>query len=344
MTRTDDTLEPPRLNADVSPLDAASEWAAYLQSGVAAEDDIRSLRRWLRSSPDNAAAFQKVAQSWEDVGLAAMSEELDRDERRFSHSEPQPQPVPGFRPSRRWFLPASVAASIALAVGTGLWMSNPAPVNAFQYATSTGEVREVTLADGSKITLGGATSVTGRFSKRLREIDLDRGRAFFDVSSDPDRPFRVAVSQSQIEVLGTAFDIEYGPDTVQVSVTHGRVNVSPRARTDQTEPTLLTAGKRVRATLSGTVGAPTNYDVNSLSWRDGQLAYIDARLEDVIAEVNRYRDQKIRIADSALEDLRVSFNVASNQTDILLAGLEATIPIQVVRSASGVILYKESTD
>lgn len=344
MTHADDMFERPELNEDVSPLEAAAAWAAYVHSGAATQEDIVLFRTWLRASPDNAAAFQKVAQSWEDVGLAAMGEELGRDDRRAAVLGAQAQPASQFRPSRRWFAPAGLAASIALAAGVGLLISGPEPVSEFHYVTSIGEIREVTLEDGSSITLGGSTSVTGRFSKNAREIDLNRGRAFFDVSSDAQRPFRVAAAQSRIEVLGTAFDIDYGPDAVQISVEHGRVAVSPVEALDRAQPTLLTAGKRIRATLTGAVDAPTDYDVNSLAWRVGQLTYIDARLEDVIAEVNRYRDQKVRIADPELEDLRISFNVASDRTDILLAGLEATLPVRVVRSASGALIYRDGAD
>lgn len=343
MTKENETLTRPDQHSTASPTEVAVEWLALLQSGAASEQDIEVFKTWLSRYPSNFAAFRKIAQSWEDVGLAAMASELKREGVKSSSSPTLAEDVAGLRVSRRRLLSAGVAACLALALGIGVWTNRPEPVTEFQYATKVGEIRVVSLEDGSTITLGASTSVEGRFSKRNREVELNRGRAFFDVAPDSRRPFQVAVAKSEIVVVGTAFDVEYGLDAVQVSVERGRVEVVPRDSSSAGRGTSLAAGLQLRSSLSGSNGAATRFDTGSLSWRSGQLAYVDARLSDVIAEVNRYRSKKIRIADREIENLRVSFSVASDHTDVLLAGLEATLPIRVVHADGVSTLYLDTS-
>ena len=342
MTSEKEILKRPEIESATLPEDGAAEWLAYLQSGVATEEDFIAFKEWLARSKANLAAYRKVAQSWEDVGFVAMISELEAEQSVQTSLQKELAANPQPRFTRRWFVPAGIAASIAMAVGVGMWSMAPEPITTFEYATTMGEIRVVTLDDGSTVTLGASTAIQGRFSSKGRDIDLNRGRAFFDVTSDTERPFRVAAAKSQIQVVGTAFDVEYGPDAIQISVDHGRVKVIRTGSTAALDQSSVTSGERLRASLSGTILETTNYDIASLSWREGQLAYVDARLEDVIAEVNRYRSQKIKIADSAVEDLRVSFSVANDQTDVLLAGLEATLPIRVVHSGGSATIYSDN--
>ena len=47
----------------------------------------------------------------------------------------------------------------------------------------------VTLADGTRVTLDGATRLEVRLGARRRQVELVRGEAFFDVAHDAARPF-----------------------------------------------------------------------------------------------------------------------------------------------------------
>ncbi|MEL7481282.1 MAG: FecR domain-containing protein [Pseudomonadota bacterium] len=234
----------------------------------------------------------------------------------------------------------------ALFFGLGVWSLSSPSAKVFEHTTSTGEIRTIILTDGSKITLGGSTSLKSSFSDQSRQVTLNSGRAFFDVSPDIDRPFTVSAADTRIRVLGTSFDVAFRSEDVHVSVEHGRVDVSIIENGSVTDSSLLTDGMQISAAYTGVMGPKNNFDTNTLSWRQGQLAYVDTRLEDIVEEVNRYRtpSQKIKIADAALENLRVSFSVAADQTDTLLSGLEAILPIEVERSATGTTIIRASRE
>jgi transmembrane sensor len=54
---------------------------------------------------------------------------------------------------------------------------------------------------------------------------LKRGGAHFEVTPHPERSFRVEAGEVRVEVIGTAFDVDWSESRVRVHVDHGRVRV-----------------------------------------------------------------------------------------------------------------------
>jgi len=59
-----------------------------------------------------------------------------------------------------------------------------------------------------------------------------------------------------------------------------------------------------------------------LAWRQGQLIYSGQPLADVLADISRYSDIQIELADPALRNLPVGGAFSVNQTDAIFAALE----------------------
>jgi transmembrane sensor len=59
-----------------------------------------------------------------------------------------------------------------------------------------------------------------------------------------------------------------------------------------------------------------------LAWRQGQLIYSGQPLADVLADIGRYSDIEIELADPALGNLPVGGAFSVNQTDAIFAALE----------------------
>lgn len=82
-------------------------------------------------------------------------------------------------------------------------------------------------------------------------------------------------------------------------------------------------------------------DVESdLAWRRGKLIFEDRPLQQVVADVNRYRSGTIRILDAKLMDLRVSgiFNIA--EPDAVLTTITETLPVRAVRLTDYLVLLR----
>ncbi len=81
------------------------------------------------------------------------------------------------------------------------------------------EVAEVDLGERGRIVLDGGTVLT---LTRANEVTLNEGRAFFDLGPGP---FVVRTALGDVDVLGTAFEVDLRGDGLQVAVEHGRVRV-----------------------------------------------------------------------------------------------------------------------
>lgn len=272
------------------------------------------------------------------------------------------------RYSRRTAFATAATLVIATAIVAMLQFYDP---NATRHATGIGEIKTVQLADGSEVTLSGDSAIVAHISEDARRVELTRGRAYFDIVSDEQRRiFHVRAAATEIRVVGTAFDVNKSPDGVRVSVTEGKVQVteaptllnrltnldgndtptpneapplpsagegaSSRKTKNEQRTTILEPGQQLLASLDGVpVGAPELFDPDeALSWKQGRLRYVNTRLATVIDEVNRYRENKIVLADKTLGDYRVTTSFRTDETDQLLSGLAKSYPVTIARTTN----------
>ena len=66
----------------------------------------------------------------------------------------------------------------------------------------------------------------------------------------------------------------------------------------------------------------------------------DTRLADAIAELNRYSDTKIELADPVLENLRLSGAFATGHPTVFVEAITAYFPIEITRSDDRALILK----
>src|SRR5262249_53719521 len=151
-------------------------------------------------------------------------------------------------------------------------------------------------------------------------VHLLRGQAYFEVAKDHDRPFVVEAQNRRFVAVGTAFDVRLDGAQVKVTMVEGTVRVESVADThagsaDIQRPAsppmahttnLITAGQQLVADSTLNDQVSRTDPERSTSWRRGQIIFDDTRLADAVAEINRYSEAKIELADPALADLRLS--------------------------------------
>ena len=321
-------------------MDDAIEWQSYLYSGKDTEEGRAAFHQWLVAATENSEAFHKVEQWWQDADYAIVSDpEMDAQTVGFAEVPPKKT---HFLMHKIWIAGASIAASLLIAfLGWQAVFYNS--VTEQNYATLVGEIRTVSLADGSEITLGGASALITRFSEKERNVELLEGQAYFDVSRDENRWFKVRAGTTEIQVLGTEFDVQKGRTDVRVAVTKGLVEVKTisdeQANTASREIRQLKKGDMIYSSDNGILGEKVVFDVASVAaWRKGRLEYNKTPLSRVIEEVNRYRNQKIVLADDALGDIPISIVLPIGETDELLSGLEFINKLEVSRSLTMVTI------
>lgn len=169
-----------------------------------------------------------------------------------------------------------------------------------------------TLSDGSSVKLLPESSIKYpvSFIGAKREVYLS-GKAFFDITKDPEHPFLVYTQDIATKVLGTSFwvDATYEQEGIEVSVVTGRVSVFER---DQKKPdtekktgdgVVLLANQRVNYTASsrsfvtGLVSEPVMHQAYQ-----GAFVFSDTPLREVTALLEKAYGIQILLADQKLKN------------------------------------------
>ncbi|MEM8986982.1 MAG: FecR domain-containing protein [Pseudomonadota bacterium] len=329
----------------------AHEWRARIDGAELDREDRRAFDRWMAADPLHAAAYAEAEVIWKGLGALDYDPALD---------QPLPDEQTGAGVVRSWqssirlLAAGGVAAFAALAavfVALPFLHKTPsgnmaadAPVVA-TYVTAPREVRDVTLTDGSMVTLGALSEISFMVGEGLRTAKLLSGHAFFHVAKNPDAPFIVEIGGAKVIVTGTAFDLQRRGDRVDVSVSEGSVRVTHAlvigetdavsaweadASRSMVQSATLTAGERITASRTNGLGQKRVIAVEEIgAWRSGQLVYLNAPLGDIVADLNRYADTPIKI-DAAARKLRLSGAFPADDVDGLLDLLETALPVRVM--------------
>lgn len=95
--------------------------------------------------------------------------------------------------------------------------------------TPAGGQYQLMLADGTKIWLNAASSITfpTAFPNSTREVSIT-GEVYFEVAKNPQKPFKVFFNNQEVEVLGTTFNINSYADEAASTTTlvEGLVRIS----------------------------------------------------------------------------------------------------------------------
>jgi transmembrane sensor len=199
------------------------------------------------------------------------------------------------------------------------------------YTTSDDEQRKITLGDGSTIQLNSNSEiwVTGAYMSESREIQL-QGEAYFDVMHDPERPFRVYANESEVEVLGTAFNVKSNVhgDNIQVAVTEGRVAFHNRGDLNEGPSVILDAGHYGYLDLNKNEIVVDNFAIeNYMSWMSGELVFEDLSLEKVCLQLNRLYEVQCGFENDQLSGLKLTANFSDDSLERTLSVVALTLDI-----------------
>lgn len=294
--------------------DAASEWAARLDRGLTG-DERQALETWLAGDTRRVGALARARALWchaaEAMGAATALPAT-------------PAEIPSSRFSRRWLLGgglAAAAASVLVVAGVGRRNS--------LIESGIGEVRRITLEDGSAVTLGPNARIRPLFDATRRQIEVLAGDAFFEVVQDPARPFLVIAGAVTLQAIGTAFGVRAVEGLpLAVIVAHGRVTV----RRGGGAPQVLEANMRLDAPASGpprTTRLEPDALQRALAWREGKLAFEGDTLASVARQFDRYGRVRIEIADAGLAREPITGLFAANDPRGFARAIAASLDARV---------------
>jgi transmembrane sensor len=293
-------------------LDAAIAWQLSLDSGNPVERE--EFAKW-------HAAHEEHARAWRQLGM------LDQ---RFSVASGPArtallQSREGIR--RRVRKLGRGVASVVAVIGLALFAGERyLPVNYWlaDERTATGEQRTIRLTDGTLINLNTHSAVDVRFNEKQRLVILQEGEILVETGHGDARPFIVETREGSMRALGTRFLVKREEEGTRLSVLQSAVAAHPES---SAEEQILREGQQVLIRNNG-LGPIVALNQGADAWTRGMLVVDNARLEDLVREIGRYRPGHLGVAPE-VADLRITGSFPLKDTNLALSALLPTLPVQI---------------
>ena len=330
----------------------ASEWVVKLDKQSLSEQELQAFNQWVAQSDLHRQEFIELAQAWGNLEVLSVLADVLPLEQTATNSRVESTPAKG----RFWL---ATAASMLIAFFSWFWLWPQYQVSKIEsedgiYTTAIGEQKQLLLNDGSKIQLNTNTRLQVDYSAQLRNIKLLYGEAHFEVAKDNTRAFVVDVGNGSVKAVGTAFNIHYQGQAVDVVVTEGVVDVTTKQETSG----FGNANLREQQTIAVSAGQGIQYDKfvqpvvdlevdeldKTLAWQSGMLIFEGESLQTAVEQIRRYTQVEIVIEDPQLKQMPVGGYFRTGEVDAMLEALELSFGIEVVFVEKDRVLLSKATE
>jgi len=283
---------------------------SYL-TGNCSKGEQKQVEDWLSESPQNKEIMEEYRTVWSSSGLndSDCLINLDRAWNEFkartNFDEVEEVKTRKLSPvfKRRSFIykAASIAAMFLLAVSMVFVLNNEKQVQILNYTSDASSYQNpLVLSDGTEVTFNDNSNLTypEYFKGELRNLNF-HGEAFFNVTSNPDKPMIIATDNVRVKILGTSFNLrnEKDSDIITVHLEEGKVLFYSVDENEQIlEQIKLLPGElgiynKKNATITKEVFNNSNYK----SWETGTLDFVNAPLDEVIKTLEKTYNVSVNV-------------------------------------------------
>jgi len=320
-------------------------------------DEQQLLESWLRN-PAHSALFEDIKQNWQSrptptpraeqayenlarrLGLSdtPLYREIDLPERAF---ETQPSRTRFTRSVLQW---AAVFVGVLVLAAGGYFFLFREPD--LTYQTGYAEIRTFLLPDSTVVTLNANSTLTlsGNWEEREnRHVSLD-GEAFFEVKEQlrqADMPptatetnggfkkFIVSTGNLQVEVIGTAFNVNSRRRETKVTLNSGAIRLKLR---ENDREILMKPGDFVEVAPENEPIIKKGVDVASFStWKEGQIHLQGSTIPELQALLHDNYGIRIEFeAPETLSEVRLRGTFPAENPDLLLKAIADVTQTQQV--------------
>ncbi|NJO69186.1 MAG: FecR domain-containing protein [Bacteroidetes bacterium] len=218
----------------------------FLQNRID-QENLTVLNSWLAESENNVSLFNEFKTYWL-LTAKKQNEKILTDKALLNVKSALNESK---IPKRFLWNTYKIAASwlIVFILGSGLtsyYFSHFSEKNNLEGNTSVfaplGSTSYLDLPDGSKVWLNAGSKITynNNFGKKSRILELT-GEAFFNVKTNPKKPFLVVTSDLIVKATGTRFNVKAYPEekTITTTLVEGKVIIEPVLKSEKNEIVVL---------------------------------------------------------------------------------------------------------
>lgn len=317
----------------------AALWADRFLSGALSASERADFQAWLEADPQHEVL-------WQAHRRFLTSDPLQQALRQSEKQHATPRRVQTGRRRSRQVISAlrhpvilGLMAAGVCAVGLNLQYGLLDHMIGASLRTARGEMRQEALADGSQLHLNGDSSARIHLRKKVRDIRLEHGEAYFQVAHDRARPFVVHAPEATVTAVGTAFNVNQLNGATEVAVYEGKVRVDPVSGASF----YLVAGQRARISPRDRP-QPVAFVAEAVpDWRTHWVEVENGSLGDLLTELSRSTQLRLKAEGDGLTQLKITGRFRTDQPEVTLNQLAATHDLTVVKTAQGFELRRPAT-
>lgn len=212
------------------------------------------------------------------------------------------------------------------------------------FSTKAGERKKITLSDGSVVLLNAKSSLklSPAFNTGNREVTLI-GEAYFDVSHDKDKPFKVITEDFDINVLGTTFNVKVYPGEATSEATLIKGLIQMEGKGGKSSSITLKPSQKVifhkniesqaEDTPKITTGNQPEISINhytkvkdstivEMAWTENRLEILDQDFAEIKGVLERWYDVEISFSNPEVSKYRFTATFNDENIEEVLNALQ----------------------
>jgi ferric-dicitrate binding protein FerR (iron transport regulator) len=309
-------------------------------TGQANADELAELKKWLSVSKDNLLYFQQLKNIWDnsehytDEKMVDVEKAFKTISKRVTFKSPK---------TNFWQYWKKIAAVliIPLLLGNLLYFSfhpknptgNREPIYNELFAAF-GTRSALKLSDGTSVWLNSGSSIKypDRFVGNNRTVIL-KGEAYFEVESNPKKPFIVETSSLTVKATGTKFNVYGYPsdDESAVTLVSGKVEVSLTDDKKNIKSSMLDPNQHFSFNkTNGTVSVINDDTYKYTSWIEGKLIFRNEPLSSVVKKIGQVFNIDIEIKGEELRNYNLRATFQDESLTEILKLLKLSSPINYI--------------
>ncbi|WP_367649802.1 FecR family protein [Acetobacter syzygii] len=206
--------------------------------------------------------------------------------------------------------------------------------------TGVGQLRTVSLPDGSTVTLAPRSAIAFTSDAHSRTVRLLQGEAWFDVRHSAEQPFHVVAHDLDVMDVGTKFDVQEAERETEVSVESGSVrvtSVNPPAISED-----LVAGQTVAISADHLVRRGNADPTMIAGWRDGVLTVQNRTISDVVEAIRPWHRGLLILRGDRLGTRRVTGVYDLRHPQAAIKALADAYGIKITRISPWLVILSDS--
>ena len=297
-----------------NPNDISNELMLKFLSDTATAEEREAMEAWMADSEENAKYIEQLKSLWANAESFSLLDSIDLDQNWQGVQSKVNQQKAG-NSKIFWRIAAAVVFIVSASfLAKSLLYSPPE-----QLSITAQEQSDFTLPDGSVVTLKkGATLKYPEEFEDERRVTFE-GEAFFDVVSNPQKPFIINADDTETMVLGTSFNLKTATSHTgfELVLVEGKVSFST-----PNEKVVLTPGQRVSLGANGLLEKTENTNRNFQAWQTGTLVFENAKMSDVFQDIGNAYNVRFEMENAAFASCTLTARYDQEDLDSILNTLE----------------------